>query len=490
VTLAASATGAWKRLHPLSPLVRAGPIVTVLVVGLGLSSAQGRSDGSARYVDLVVVAVVLLLGVVRWLVTRWALDGGTLRIETGLLRRDSRQLPVARIQAVDVIRPLMARVFGLAELRIRLAGSGSANGRLAYLPEDQALELRARLLAAHHNLDPSTPEPDEYMVATVSTDRLIGSVLLSGAVLVLPALPVLLVLVKLSSTAAVVFGGFVGTYALGFVQDVWRRISSQYGFKVANAPDGIRISRGLLSTVAETIPARRVQAVRMVQPLFWRIFGWCRLEVDVAGHTGREAGGGRSATTTKALLPVGPHATAELLIATVIGGHRPPASPPPRRARLKAPLSFHFLGTGHDDALVVSTTGRVRRTTIWVPLVKIQSIRRVQGPVQRRLGLATVHVDAAGRGVRAELRDRAVEEADELMVDLAALSRTARQHEQSAPLPTQAGWFPDPAGRHQLRYWDGTTWTPHVWNGDAAAIDPLDQPVASGLPGGPGQPGD
>ena len=44
----------------------------------------------------------LVVSVVKWLVTRWALDGTTLRIETGLLRRDARQLPLARIQAVAV----------------------------------------------------------------------------------------------------------------------------------------------------------------------------------------------------------------------------------------------------------------------------------------------------------------------------------------------------------------------------------------------------
>jgi len=27
------------------------------------------------------------------------------------------------------------------------------------------------------------------------------------------------------------------------------------------------------------------------------------------------------------------------------------------------------------------------------------------------------------------------------------------------PLPS---WHPDPFGRHQLRYWDGSVWTPHV----------------------------
>ena len=25
-----------------------------------------------------------------------------------------------------------------------------------------------------------------------------------------------------------------------------------------------------------------------------------------------------------------------------------------------------------------------------------------------------------------------------------------------------AAWHPDPSGRHELRYWDGTRWTEHV----------------------------
>jgi hypothetical protein len=27
-----------------------------------------------------------------------------------------------------------------------------------------------------------------------------------------------------------------------------------------------------------------------------------------------------------------------------------------------------------------------------------------------------------------------------------------------------AGWLPDPSGAHELRYWDGGTWTEHVSN--------------------------
>jgi len=39
------------------------------------------------------------------------------------------------------------------------------------------------------------------------------------------------------------------------------------------------------------------------------------------------------------------------------------------------------------------------------------------------------------------------------------------------PAPAAAGWFPDPAGRHQLRYWNGTTWTEHVSNNGQTTTD-------------------
>ena len=139
-----SVTGQWHRLHPLSPLVRSGRATVGVLAIVGISaSGQFGPDGSHLY-DWGLAVVAVVAAVVNWLVTRWKLDGATLRIETGLLRRDSRQLPVARIQAVDVVRPFLARALGLAELRVRLAGSSHADGRLSYLPEQAALELRAR----------------------------------------------------------------------------------------------------------------------------------------------------------------------------------------------------------------------------------------------------------------------------------------------------------------------------------------------------------
>jgi uncharacterized membrane protein YhaH (DUF805 family) len=38
---------------------------------------------------------------------------------------------------------------------------------------------------------------------------------------------------------------------------------------------------------------------------------------------------------------------------------------------------------------------------------------------------------------------------------------------------TGAGWFPDPMGRHQFRFWNGSAWTADVSDGGVNSIDPL-----------------
>jgi putative membrane protein len=420
---------AWHRLHPLSPLVRSGRTAVGVLALIGITAAAGLGQGGSHLFDGLAAALVAAGAVVNWLVTRWRLDGATLCIETGLLRRDSRQLPVARIQAVDVVRPFLARALGLAELRVRLAGSSHADGRLAYLPEQAALELRARLLAAHHGLDPATPEPAEAILVQVPTGRLVGSVAASSTSLVAVLLVAEVILVIDFPQVLAASGGMLLVWVVGLAPLLWRRISLEYGCTVAQAPDGIRIRRGLLSTVAETIPRRRVQAVRMIEPLLWRPFGWCRLEIDVAGSAGRDRAE-ETHRTRKTLLPVGHPDTAWQLMRLVIGAEPPPLSAPPRRARLKAPLSYHFLAAGQDSATAIGVTGRIRKVTTWLPLEKVQSVRLVSGPVQRSLSLATVHLDAAGRDVRAEFRDRPAAEAARLTEELAALCRTARQRAQ------------------------------------------------------------
>ena len=83
--------------------------------------------------------------------------------------------------------------------------------------------------------------------------------------------------------------------------------------------------------------------------------------------------------------------------------------PVPSRARWLDPVGYRFLGVGTDEHLVVSREGRFTRRTHAAPQARIQSVRITQGPVQRRLGLADVHLDSppGPTTVRARSRDAA-----------------------------------------------------------------------------------
>lgn len=48
-----------------------------------------------------------------------------------------------------------------------------------------------------------------------------------------------------------------------------------------------------------------------------------------------------------------------------------------------------------------------------------------------------------------------------------------------------AGWHPDPRGRHEHRYWDGTQWTDHVADAGVMATDPVAEVTPVAAPIGP-----
>ncbi len=424
VTGAPPTTGTpWRRLHPMTPVLRSVRVLlAVAAVVVEQHVDSHGAPGPPRLVYLGLIAVAVVLGVIPWWVTRWRLEGATLRIDSGLLRRRSRRFPLARVQAIDVVRPLLGRFLGVAELRLRVAGSGRSGARLAYLGEGEVDPLRRHLLAlgASGLVDAPADPADGALPAlpveqatpsrplfTVSPGWLLASIALRGGVLTVGGLVVggILLAVLVPGAAAPV-GGFLLASSLGLARAAWARLSVEWGFRVEETPDGLLLRCGLLNTRTETIPRGRVQALRIVEPLLWRPLGWCRVEVDVAGEGGVRRGGTEGSRVTSALLPVGSRAAAAQLVDWV--------------------LRYHHLAAGHSPDYVLAGSGRLRRVTDLVPLAKVQSLRWIQGPAQRRLGLATVHVDVAGRTVYAELRDRDAAEADALIRELPGLCRSAR----------------------------------------------------------------
>jgi putative membrane protein len=274
----------------------------------------------------------------------------------------------------------------------------------------------------------------------VPTGRLVASILISDVGVVAEAVFVALVVTAVlspSAAAGLLSGGAV--WIISVITLVWRRFNQEYRLTVSEAPEGLHLAGGLVALTAETIRPGRVQAVRMVEPFLWRRLGWCRLEVDLAGKQRSKGESQEARRQLRTVLPVGSRAAAEALVDRILPDRPRALEPPPRRVRWKSPLRFRMLGWGRTETCVLTRSGRVRRVTCWVPLEKAQSLRRVQGPVQRRLGLATVHVDTAGRSVHAALRDRDEQEADSALADLTDLARRERRRRRAVELGLQAG---------------------------------------------------
>ena len=452
----------WHRLHPLSPLVRSGRHLTGLVIFLVilLLFNTGRSGGDFIS-EGAVIGVVLVVGIIAWAVTRWRLENGVLFIETGLIRRQSLRFPLSQVQAVDVVQTGLARTLGLAAIQLRMAGADSSNAKLLALRKADADRLREQLLslskASHAQAQagqaqsaavsgphtqqaapaatPTEVQAGERLLFRVHPGRLVAGLIFSitGVIMAVIIAAIVVITVVVHSKAAsasylpVLVGAIIG---------VWRQFNGEYGTTVAVAPDGLRLRSGLVQTTAETIRPGRVQAVRLAEPLVWRWFGWCRLEVDVAGPRQRREDRSEG-KRLRALVPVGTRAEAEKMLGELVADPPRPTRRPPAHTRWKAPLNYHFLAFGGDDRYVVAARGRLRRTTTWVPLEKVQSVRWVQGPVQRRLGLASVKLDVAGKRVTASATDRTVAEAAELLTRLPAQARAARNR-ASAPTGTSA----------------------------------------------------
>ena len=413
----------WHRLHPLSPAVRAGRVLVAFVVVFLPTFLGGSRNGWDAGIHGLVLAALVGLGIVSWLVTRWRIEGNNLHIETGLIRRSSLRYPLSQVQAIDTVRPGLARLFGLAELRLRMGGTGGS-ARLAYLPVKDADTLRARLLALSLGHHEDAPEQEDEVLVTVPVARAVASIALSAPAVVLVAyLVTLITVVTTGATVGRAIAGSAAPAMIGTGITLWRRFNRAYHATVAHAPEGLRVRAGLVETSAETIPRGRVQAVRLLEPLLWRPFGWCRLDVDVAGRVGDRGGERRNEQQLRAVLPVGSLAEARQLLEVLVPGAPEPERRPPRRARWKSPLRYRRLSFDYDQNYAVATSGRLARVKQWVPLTKVQSLRRVEGPAQRRLGLATLQIDTAGKRFGAAFRDVDVAES---LIDLERVTELAR----------------------------------------------------------------
>ena len=427
-----------RRLHPLSPLLNGAKSIAVIVAALSWQTLSQVGVGRFALVVLVLAVGVVILSVISWLNTGYHVVGRELRIQDGLLWRRNRAIPLERLQSVELRRPLLAQLSGLAELRLEVVGGGKTEAPLAYLTVRDAAALRERLLSlagrtpvvapAEAGADPAEPAPaGEHPLLRVDNRDLLVSQLLTPQAFFLP-LGIAFVVVQFAMQGSWGFIGIASTVTAmaGVLLQPVRRVLQDWNFRLARDTDGRLLVRfGLVETRSQVVPLHRVQAVTVTWPLLWRPKQWLHLRLDIAGFAGPQSGDDKSSDR---LLPVGNFWTARALTWDVLPGvdlMALPTTPPPDRARWLHPFALRRLGAGLTDQVFVTRWGILTRQLSVVPYARLQSVRVIQGPIQRRLNLATVYADTAG-GRSGAAHDRDLAEAWALAEQLATRARLAR----------------------------------------------------------------
>lgn len=406
-----------QRPHPLTPLIRGWVVLLAIIIGFGREFIPDGSGGEPEFthwglrwillgaVGIIVIAAVA--GLMTWYFTRYVIDDEELRIETGAVFKNSKRVPFERIQSVDVIQQLAARIFGLAELRIEV-GSGDSTIKLRYLTRAQASSLRDYLLSRAHGdqvriadqgSGPAGVFTDlgaaDQPLVVVPPQRLILGFLLSSEFLFTAG--ILVVVFVVTTAFDVVTFALAGLIplAIGIVSMIGNRVIQMFNFTLAQSARGVRVTRGLTNLTSQSVPVNRIQGVRVLQPVLWRRLGWYRIDVNVLGYSGGDSNDNdRSATSV--LLPVAAADEVGLALSRILPGldlSGVELHSSPRQARWLRPYDFWTLRYGADERVVITEHGWLTHVRNVVPHAKTQSVRLSQGPLQRRLGLADVHLD-------------------------------------------------------------------------------------------------
>ena len=452
------ADGEWHRLHPATPLLRGG-IALIAILGIVIANLRERLvetalrrrrgyDGDPldviveRGLDSAGVSAVLAVGFIlfiggfylSWRMHTFRITDELVEVRSGILFRTNRKGRLDRIQGINIVRPLFARLFGAARLEVNVAGSdgnvqlaylraagrrpaarhpaarlghrgdrtpraagaGSDAGTTASFVEQRVAELIAPELdpgprRTDVDRDDAPGSTDRIDVAQRRHDRLRARHhrRRSSCVDRLRAS-------SSSCSASSRCCSVSGSYLVN-------RIVKSLRYTIAGTPDGVRVGFGLLSTSNETLPPGRIHSISISQPLLWRPADWWEIKVNRAGKSSAQ---GAAVSRTRRSCRSEREPTCSRCSNWCCPGLFDGRHPRDRRGRPREGdrgRRLHELpASGGDSALVLVATQRVRAATpdavilrrgaIWrelvvVPTARMQSVALKQGPLERALRL-------------------------------------------------------------------------------------------------------
>jgi putative membrane protein len=275
----------------------------------------------------------VVLSVARYLSFRLQYEPDQLVIRSGIVFRNVRHLPYARIQNLDAVQNVFHRAFGVVDVRVETGGGSRPEARMSVLPVAALDDMCARVFAGRVR-----PASNEAETADAPAQPDLDT---TGELLHLP-LRELLLCGFLENKGMVLVGAAYGTlWEAGALNGVWswlfegnvdargllrelaaamlgrgplpvgrvslalggvalflvlvRAISMAwafvrlYDFRLTRRGDDLRATYGWLTRVTATIPLRRVQTVTIDQGWLHRRLGRASVRVETAGGEGGSA---------------------------------------------------------------------------------------------------------------------------------------------------------------------------------------------------------
>jgi len=332
------------------------PLVALLVFGQ-------RGDRDPLWAQLLPVGVILalvLVSVLQYLSYRYRIGSEAITVRSGLLSRNRREIPFARIHNVVVQQNVLHRLFGVAELRLESAGGTRPEAEMRVLRMDQALALEQLVrqrgqpsatgipavdgAAAPTGAGAHALENGRRVLLRLSTWEVLklGALGNRGWVLVVAAIGAAFQIVPravmddaLERSSREVFGyashlqpSAMGALAALFLLAVvgWTllRVLSMvltlmryHDFTLAEQDQRLTVSTGLLSRFRSSVALRRIQAWTLRENVMQRWAGARQLRIDSAA--GR-ANGDEDRRNLRELAPLASPEACDALVRHLLPG--------------------------------------------------------------------------------------------------------------------------------------------------------------------------
>ena len=426
----------YHRVHRLTPLLRLWSVILAVIAAFALnvnmealrgiiafitgehSAANLRDIGFALAGFIAVCAVVWLVSGVWWRQMGYQLGEEELTLRRGVISKQQRTARYDRTQAVDVVEPVIARLFRLAAVRVETAGGQSSAIEIAFLTKRDAEALRAEILSRVHGEPRERPaeEEDNVLIPEIPIARSLAAAALHASTIVLLAALVFLVVTPMSLTITL-------PILLATVPRAWNVIDFSWRY-TASLDDGVlNITYGLADRRRQNIRLERIHAVQVTQPFLWRPFDWYETRVSVAGYGGTASGEGSGSTR---IVPVGKREQARQFLPADAA----PTYASPARAKWVSPIDYRQQTVALAGDYVIVRAGRFNRLVQAIELRHIQELTLRRGPISQLFGLATVELDLVQGPVKMAARNLALADAHALLNRL-----RSRDLPELTPLP-------------------------------------------------------